>query len=281
MLTEEDGAYLELMVGTYSDNQPDYSWLGPNEVRETKQYWYTIKGIGGAKNVTLQGAVNMERKSPTSVMVGFNATQKYDNAKVIFKAGDKVIAEKKINIDPDTPFKEDFNVDSSVKDEDLFAGLYDKDGNELVSYQPKPKPEEERPHPADRPKQPEEYDSIEELLLAGQRLDEFHNARLSPVPYYEEVLKRDSLESRANVNLGIYYARQSQWAKAEKYLQRAYKRLTGLHFMPEVDKTGVLYQTNPKDGEMFYYLGVVSQQLGKQKEAEAYYGTLANFRGIM
>ena len=61
MLTEEDGAYLELMVGTFSDNQPDYSWIGPNEVRETKQYWYPIKGIGGAKNVTLEGAVNLVR----------------------------------------------------------------------------------------------------------------------------------------------------------------------------------------------------------------------------
>ena len=29
ILTDEDGPYLELMVGAYSDNQPDYSWLQP------------------------------------------------------------------------------------------------------------------------------------------------------------------------------------------------------------------------------------------------------------
>jgi hypothetical protein len=108
MLTEEDGAYLELMVGTFSDNQPDYSWIGPNEVRVTKQYWYPVKGIGGAKNLTLEGAVNIERKDKTTMMVGFNATAVYKNAKILVKAGEKVLFEKTINIDPNTPFARDF-----------------------------------------------------------------------------------------------------------------------------------------------------------------------------
>ncbi len=272
MLTEEDGAYLELMVGTYSDNQPDYSWIGPNEVRVTKQYWYPIKKIGGAKNATLEAAVNVVRKSPTTVMVGFNATSLYRGAKVLVKAGGTVIAKRTVNIDPDTPFLEDFTISSAVQDPDIFAGLYDSNGVELVSYSPVVKDELERPHPADRPKNdPAEYDTVEELLLAGQRLEEFHNARVDPLPYYEEALKRDPQNTRVNVNLGIYYARRAQWEKAEGYLQTAYQRLTGLHFMPEIDKTGAIYQTNPKDGEMLYYLGVVSQALGKEKEAETYY----------
>ncbi len=280
MLTEEDGAYLELMVGTFSDNQPDYSWLGPNEVRVTKQYWYPVKGIGGAKNVTLEGAVNLERKDKSTMMVGFNATSLYKNAKVLVKAGEKVLLEKTINIDPDTPFAQDFSIAETVEDKDLFAGLYDNNGVELVSYSPVVREELERPHPADRPGNPEEYKSVEELLLAAQRLEEFHNARVDPLPYYEEALRRDSLDSRVNVNLGIFYAKRTQWEKAEKYLQRAYMRLTGLHYMPEVEQTGVIYHSNPKDGEMLYYLGVVSQALGKQKEAESYYWKSAWYPGF-
>lgn len=271
MLTEEDGAYLELMVGTFSDNQPDYSWIGPNEVRETRQYWYPIKGIGGAKNVTLEGAVNLVRKSPTQIMAGFNATSAYRNAKVIVKAGDSTLLEKIIDIDPDTPFIGEFTIDASLPDTALFAGLYDACGKELVSYAPAPPQDTARPHPADRPKAPEEYGSTEELLLAAQRLEEFHNARVDPLPYYMEVLKRDSLDSRANVNLGIHHIRRGEWEKAEKYLQKAYMRLTGLHYMPDVARTGAIYHTNPKDGEMLYYLGVTSLQLGKEKEAEAYF----------
>ena len=271
MLTEEDGAYLELMVGTFSDNQPDYSWIGPNEVRVTKQYWYPIKGIGGAKNVTLEGAVNIERTSPESFAVGFNSTALYKNAKVIIQAAGKTLSEETVTIDPDTPYIKNVKVPSSLKDSEFFAGLYDSDGVELVSWSPQEKEEYTRPHPADRPKNPSEYSSVEELLLAGQRLEEFHNARLDPLPYYEEALRRDSLDSRVNVNLGIYYAKRAEWTVAEKYLNRAYKRLTGLHYMPEIDKTGVIYHTNPKDGEMFYYSGVVARALGKTSEAESYF----------
>ena len=32
-LTDSDGPYIELMVGAYSDNQPDYTWLQPYESR--------------------------------------------------------------------------------------------------------------------------------------------------------------------------------------------------------------------------------------------------------
>ena len=45
MLSDNDGHYLELMVGAYSDNQPDYSWIGPGEIREFSQFWYPIKDI--------------------------------------------------------------------------------------------------------------------------------------------------------------------------------------------------------------------------------------------
>ena len=280
MLTEEDGAYLELMVGTLSDNQPDYSWIGPNEVRVSTQYWYPIKGIGGAKEATLEAAVNLERTAPTSMMVGFNVTSKYPGAKIVVKAADNTIFEKVLDMDPNTPWKQDFTIPASVDDKDLWAGIFDADGVELVSYSPFVKEEIERPHPADRPGTPEEYDSVEELLLAGQRLEEFHNARVDALPYYEEALRRDPHDSRVNVNLGIHYARQAQWEKAEGYLQNAYQRLTGLHYMPDVAKTGTIYQTNPKDGEMLYYLGVVSQALGKEKEAESFYWKSAWYPGF-
>ena len=40
ILTDEDGPYLELMAGAFSDNQPDYSWIQPGEVKTWKHYWY-------------------------------------------------------------------------------------------------------------------------------------------------------------------------------------------------------------------------------------------------
>ena len=40
ILTDADGPYLELMAGSYSDNQPDYSWCQPGEVKVFKHFWY-------------------------------------------------------------------------------------------------------------------------------------------------------------------------------------------------------------------------------------------------
>ncbi len=36
ILTDDDGPYIELMVGAYSDNQPDYSWLQPFEAKSLR-----------------------------------------------------------------------------------------------------------------------------------------------------------------------------------------------------------------------------------------------------
>ncbi len=60
ILTDADGPYAELMVGAFSDNQPDYSWIKPHEVKTFKQYWYPVREIGGFKYANLQGAVNLE-----------------------------------------------------------------------------------------------------------------------------------------------------------------------------------------------------------------------------
>lgn len=66
ILTETDGPYVEIMVGAYSDNQPDYSWIRPYEVKEWEQYWYPIKGMKGFKNANLEGAVNLEKGKKTT-----------------------------------------------------------------------------------------------------------------------------------------------------------------------------------------------------------------------
>ncbi|MDR1269809.1 MAG: DUF5107 domain-containing protein, partial [Planctomycetaceae bacterium] len=59
MLSDKDGQYLELMVGAFSDNQPDYSWIGPGETREFEQFWYPIREIRGVKEANKNAAVNI------------------------------------------------------------------------------------------------------------------------------------------------------------------------------------------------------------------------------
>ncbi len=55
LLTDNDGPYIELMVGAYSDNQPDYSWLQPYETRTWSQFWYPFRDIDGVKFANTDG----------------------------------------------------------------------------------------------------------------------------------------------------------------------------------------------------------------------------------
>ncbi len=70
ILTDDDGPYAELMVGAFSDNQPDYSWIKPYEVKTFKQCWYPVRDIGGFKNANLNAAVNLELDKSTAYGVG-------------------------------------------------------------------------------------------------------------------------------------------------------------------------------------------------------------------
>lgn len=258
MLSDKDGHYLELMVGAYSDNQPDYSWVGPGETREFTQRWYGIRDIGSVKNANDNAAVNLERRSPDKVFVGFNATTKYPDAKVLLKQGDKVLLEKEISIDPATPFTATVSVPKTAKDAEFYTVLLDKQGNELVAYQPLELKDKELPEVVEGTKPVKEYQTVEELYYAGLRVDQFHNARLNAMDFYNEALNRDSLDSRVNTVVGIRHARAGEWELAEKHLKRALVR-------PAKDYTVV------KDPEPHYYLGLVYQMQGRYKEAADHY----------
>ena len=65
-LTDEDGPYIELMCGAYTDNQPDFSWLMPGEEKRFTQVFMPYKEIGPAKNATRAAVINLECQAGTA-----------------------------------------------------------------------------------------------------------------------------------------------------------------------------------------------------------------------
>ena len=106
LLTENDGPYVEIMVGAFSDNQPDYSWIKPYEVKTFKQYWYPVKDIKGFKNANLNGAVNLELKEENNVFLGYYSTQKVSKAKIILRRKGEIVFDKTMEISPVVTFTE-------------------------------------------------------------------------------------------------------------------------------------------------------------------------------
>ena len=259
ILTETDGPYIELMVGAYSDNQPDYSWIHPYEVRTIRRYWYPIKQIGGVKSANRQAALNMETTPKNTVLLGCYTTGEHRSARVMLKTEERVIYKKEINISPREPFLKEIELLQGVNTENLRALLVSHLNEILVSYQPQKKDKASMPEPVKSPLPPEKIKSNEELYLTGLRLEQFHNPVFEPYPYYEEALKRDPGDSRVNTALGILYMKRGMFLEAEDMLNRAVRRITRDY-------------TSPKSGEAFYYLGVALRAIGKIGKAyDAFY----------
>ncbi|MCP4610528.1 MAG: DUF5107 domain-containing protein [Planctomycetes bacterium] len=243
ILTETDGPYIEIMAGAYSDNQPDYSWIQPYEVKIIKEYWYPIRQITSVKNANLKAAVNLEVTEDNEAKIGFNATSVYKNAKVTLTANDKVLFRKRIDIGPDKPFSKEIDLAAGIREKDLRVSLLSSTGEELIAYTPVEKEGAPMPEPVKPPSKPEDIKTVEELYLTGQRLDQFHSAALEPYPYYEEALKRDPGNSRVNTELGILYLKRGMFKEAEGKLNQAVKRVAKNY-------------TSPKSGQPYYYLGL-------------------------
>ena len=254
MLTDADGQYLELMTGAYSDNQPDYSWIAPGEIRVFKQYWFPIRKIAGVKNANTDAALNLERTAPDSIRIGLNTTAVFKNAKLLVTAANKKLIEMPLDIDPSHPFVRDYKLDFHIADTALRVQLFSAEGKELIAYQPELLVPEPMPKPIERPRVPKTYSSNEELYLTGLRLEQFRNSTVNPMDYYEEALSRDSLDYLVNNVLGIRASQDGRFSEASAYLGRAIKRLTKNY-------------TKPRDGESFYYLGIVRQFQNRYAEA--------------
>jgi tetratricopeptide (TPR) repeat protein len=257
ILTDNDGPYIELMVGAYSDNQPDYSWLQPNETKSFSMSWYPFREIGGVKKANLDAGVNLDVAGGTA-KVGFHATANHPVATMILKAGDKVLLRETAAIGPAKPWTKQVAVPAGIDEHDLRASIT-VNGKELVAYspirlKPEPMPKSVAPPPA-----PDQIKTTEELYLAGQRIEQFHNASLDPLAYWQEALKRDPGDVRVNTSMGIWCFRRARFAEAERYLRTALARLTDKY-------------TTPKDAEATYYLGLTLKAQGKHEEAfEALY----------
>ena len=254
VLTDTDGPYAELMVGAFSDNQPDYSWIKPYEVKTFRQCWYPIREIGGFKNANLDAAVNLEL-ADGNAKVGFNATAPHKKARVLLTASGVTVLDQTIVIGPDRPFVAEVAVPEAVKATDLRAVLVSESGQELIAYQPVHREYDPNlPEIVKNPPRPQDVETIEELYLTGLRVEQIHNPRVNPFDYYEEALRRDPNDTRTNTIVGINYNKRAMYAKAEEHLRRAVTRLSTDY-------------TRPVDTEALFHLAVALRAQGKIDEA--------------
>ena len=246
-LTDEDGPYIELMAGAYTDNQPDFSWLQPYETKTFSQYWYPIQKIGPAKNANTRVAVNLEFDAQ-SIRVGVAVTSR-EIVRIVLSSSGEVILEEQVELEPGAPFVRTVNATETTPEQHRLSVL-DREGNEIIAWQPEVRTETNLPEPAKEPPAPEEIATAEELYLTGLHLEQYRHATRSADAYWQEGLKRDPEDARINNAVGLAHLRVGEFALAEEHFARAIGRLTARN-------------PNPRDGEAYYNLGLAQVYQGK------------------
>ena len=253
-LTDEDGPYIELMTGMFTDNQPDFTWLMPNEEKSFTQYFLPYHDLGVVKNATKDVLINLEVESG-SARIQVLVTSAQPDTRIQLRQGDTLFFDVYANITPENIFEHTLTLPAHAQADKLALIVCDHIGKELLRFEPSTNRRNEIPKPASSPGLPKDVESNEQLFLIGQHLEQYRHATYSPVPYYEEALRRDPKDIRNNNALGAWHLRRGQFVKSEGYFRAAVETATS-------------WNPNPYDGEAYYNLGL--SQLFQDKTDDAY-----------
>ncbi|MEW4427976.1 DUF5107 domain-containing protein [Paenibacillus pabuli] len=259
-LTDEDGPYIELMTGVFTDNQPDFTWLQPYEEKSFTQYFMPYKNIGVVKNASIDAAVNLEVDEQLRVAtVMAYATSVFEGATITLKGRKRTYVNDVATLSPESTYKTIITLDDEDQPHDLLVTVRDAKQKLLISYKPAKPSIEQIPDPAKPLPLPEELKSTEQLYLAGLHLEQYRHATFEPESYYEEGLRRDGSDIRLNIAYGTLLLRRGYLEKAESHFRTAIESLTWRN-------------PNPYDSEAYYQLGLTLRLQERNEEAfKAFY----------
>ncbi|HSC38227.1 MAG TPA: tetratricopeptide repeat protein, partial [Chitinophagaceae bacterium] len=263
-LTDEDGPYIELMTGVYTDNQPDFSWLQPQEEKTFTQYFMPYSEVGMVKNATKEAVVNMEWDGD-AIDARVYVTAVYPLLEIAILHNGATLFAETIEGSPASPYLKKITPPVPVRPEQLTLVVTDKtSGRILVRYQPEGPAQHEIPAPALAAVRPSAVENNEQLYLTGLHLEQYRHATYVAADYYKEALRRDAKDSRCNNALGLWYLRRGVFDTAVPYFKKAIATLTQRN-------------PNPYDGEAYYNLGWALKLQGKDDEAfDAFYKAVWN-----
>lgn len=261
-LTDEDGPYIELMAGVFTDNQPDFTWLQPYEEKTFTQYFLPYRELGVVKNASQDLLLNMDKVGENVVIKAF-ATSNIQNAKVELKRNDgSILYSEMLTLSPEKVYVKEIPV-GQIQLQDLIFTVSSEKGKELLSIKTEltERPEAEAAQAA---LSPEETPTCEQLYLTGLHIEQYRHATYNATDYYQEALRRDPSDVRNNNAMGLWLLRRGKFNEAEQYFRKSIE-------------TQLQRNPNPYDGEPRYNLGLSLQYQGKLKEAyDAFYKSCWN-----
>ena len=249
-LTDTDGQYAELMAGSYSDNQPNFSWLEPYETKEFSQYWYPISKIGTPTFANLDIAFKIDRENGKLLV---QPTKVYENAEITVKCGEGAILNAVNTLNPE--ICTEFEIGNTPE---FLTVSVSAEGEAVGEYTEKNFDKFNMPEVITDMPIAAEMNSAEELYLAGVHVAQYRDPAVEPDSYWKEALKRDINHIPSLIAMAKYEYLLYNFEAAKDYAERAIKNIT-------------VYNERVESGQVYYVYAQILEALGEYKKAYDYY----------
>jgi tetratricopeptide (TPR) repeat protein len=249
-LTDEGGPYVELMAGVYTDNQPDFTYLAPQETKTFSQYWWPYQKLGPVQEANILAAIRCVVGEGGALDLGLAVVRPMEGVRIVVKQGGELLHEATVSVSPDRPWQKQDLIFTGEDARELCIWVFNTEGEAVIGYRPVDRGALTRDRElATEPPLPEAIDSIEELYLTGEHLELYRHPTRYPELYWKAALARDPKDVRCNIGLGRQALGRGQFEAAAAYFETAAQRLTFRH-------------PNPETGEALYYLGLTRRYQG-------------------
>jgi len=253
-LTDQNGPYIELMTGVFTDNQPDFTWLAPYEEKVFVQHFLPYSGLGRVHNASATLAIKLEREN-SQLHLGVYAVAPLNEVNVMLSADGAPLWETVICLEPGQNWQQmlpDFGPQR------LTLTVSDTAGHTLLAYDEHIAGETPLPEAATAPLMPEKLTSPDALYFIGQHLEQYNHASRHAADYYRRALEIDPQDYRNNVALGTLLLNAADWQGAQRCAQAALARAHQLN-------------KNPRDGEASMLLASALERQGEDSQAWDHY----------
>ncbi len=237
------------MAGSYTDDQPDFTWLMPYETKCFSQFWYPLRGVRYVTAATLDCAVAVEKNGADS-LVRLNVTHTVENGTIRVFDGATQVLEESFTLSPCAEIS-------------YFVPLSDKkytveilEGEKTLLHYHEITPDFIH-IPRDNPgiPTPERLKTAQDNYLTGMHIDQYRDPTWKPDAYYRHALTLDPEHLPSLIAMGEYTLRNGEYDAALSYLDRA-------------RAISDRYNQNPMDGTANYLTGLA--YLYKEEFRKAY-----------
>lgn len=253
-LTDENGPYIELMTGVFTDNQPDFTWLAPYEEKVFVQNFLPYSELGMVQNANTQLALKLVRESE-QLQVGVYAIAPLENIVVELSDDNQPRYDTQLSLKPGESWLQTLPENGLGR---LTLQVKTAEGQTLLDYREHLAQETPLPEPATAPALPEAIHNGDELYFIGQHLEQYNHASRYAADYYRRAIALDPHDYRNNVALGTLAFNRADWASAEHCARAALCRAHRLN-------------KNPRDGEASMLLANALERQGDDAGAWDHY----------